>query len=149
VQELNKKYQNTEAKTYIQLYIETESEDITKKVAQQIEKLDLKTIYLQKNLKQIEGKIKFITIILLIITIIIITTSILAIISTYLGTITERYKEIGLLRALGATKKQIKNQIITQAVITGSIGAIIGTVLGTATSKLIDIIAIPELQTLA
>ena len=60
-----------------------------------------------------------------------------------------QYKEIGLLRALGATKKQIKNQIITQAAITGSIGAIIGTVLGTATSKLIDILAIPELQTLA
>jgi putative ABC transport system permease protein len=43
----------------------------------------------------------------------------------------ERTKEIGIRRALGATPKQIKNQIITESVFLTILSGIIGIILGT------------------
>ena len=43
----------------------------------------------------------------------------------------ERTKEIGIRRALGATPKQIRNQIITESVFLTILSGIIGIILGT------------------
>lgn len=51
-----------------------------------------------------------------------------------LANIMERVTEIGLRRALGATKKEIRNQFLTEAVLICFVGGLIGIVLGFAIS---------------
>ena len=58
-----------------------------------------------------------------------------------LVSVTERTKEIGLKKAIGARKKTILNQFLTEAAVLTSIGGIIGVVLGIALSKVVSKVA--------
>ena len=56
--------------------------------------------------------------------------SIFGIVNTLALSIHERTRELGMLRAIGMTKVQVKRMIRYESVITALIGAILGTVLG-------------------
>ena len=58
-----------------------------------------------------------------------------------LVSVTERTKEIGLKKAIGARKKTILNQFLTEAAVLTSIGGIIGVILGIALSKVVSKVA--------
>jgi len=142
---LNEKYAPDSQKVFIELYVETETAEKTPIVAGEIEKLGLKTQYYQKDQEGVEAKFQYLTISLGAISMIILLTSAIAIISTFLATIAERTKEIGLYRALGATKTHIKKLILTEAGIIGLIGSITGIIIGILGSKIIDIYGIQQL----
>ena len=55
-----------------------------------------------------------------------------------LATVLERTKEIGLLRALGARKSDIKNQFLIESATIAAAGAVLGIVMGVALSFLIQ-----------
>jgi putative ABC transport system permease protein len=59
--------------------------------------------------------------------------AVLGIASTLTLSLTERTRELGVLRALGLTRRQLAVMITTEAVITCLLGALPGTVLGVAT----------------
>ena len=54
-----------------------------------------------------------------------------------LVTVTQRTAEIGLLKALGAPEKEIRNLFVTEAFLLSCIGALVGLILGLALAKLL------------
>jgi len=145
VEELNKKYSKKKT-TILSLHVETTSEKNTEKVAKEIESLGYDTRYFQKNVKSIESKFTYLKIAMGTISLIILLTATIAILSTFLATIAERTKELGLFRALGATKKQIRKIILYEAGIVGIIGSAIGITAGILTSSAINKFSLKELE---
>lgn len=62
----------------------------------------------------------------------------IGIMNIMLATILERTKEIGLMRALGATKADIKNQFLVESATIAAVGALLGIVMGVALSIVIQ-----------
>ena len=56
--------------------------------------------------------------------------SLFGIVNTLVLTVFERTREIGMLRAIGMTRRQVRRMIRHESVITALIGAVIGIVLG-------------------
>ncbi len=62
----------------------------------------------------------------------------IGIMNIMLATILERTKEIGLLRALGATKADIKNQFLVESATIAALGAVLGIIMGIILSMTIQ-----------
>lgn len=65
----------------------------------------------------------------------------IGIMNIMLATVLERTKEIGLLRAIGATQKDIKNQFIIESFTISALGGLIGIVLGFILANVISVFA--------
>ena len=59
-----------------------------------------------------------------------------------LVSVTERTREIGLKKALGAKKRQIRGQFLTEAVILSGLGGVIGVVVGIILAKVVSVVAL-------
>lgn len=66
-----------------------------------------------------------------------IVVSLFGIVNTLVLSITERTRELGLLRAIGTTRRQVRRIVRYEAVITALIGAVLGLVLGVVLSVLV------------
>jgi putative ABC transport system permease protein len=62
--------------------------------------------------------------------------ALLGVLNAMLASVAERRREIGLLRAVGATRLQIRRQILAEMALLGAAAALIGTLLGWATTLL-------------
>ncbi len=145
VSEMNAEYSNGE-NLILELFVETEDASKTAAVATQIEELGYNTQYFQKNLQEVEARFTYLSISLGSISFIILITAGIAIISTFLATIAERRREIGLFRALGATKSHIKKLILIEAGIIGLIGSLIGLLIGLISSGFLEKFALKQLE---
>ena len=67
-----------------------------------------------------------------------IVISLLGIVTTLVLSIHERTRELGLLRAVGMSRRQVRRLIRYESVITALIGAILGTVLGIIFAALVS-----------
>ncbi|HEY8438497.1 MAG TPA: FtsX-like permease family protein [Candidatus Limnocylindrales bacterium] len=77
------------------------------------------------------------------------TTAMIAAVALFVGaflifntlsmTVTERIRELGLLRAAGATRRQLIAFVLTQAVAMGALGAVLGVVAGLVLAELVAI----------
>lgn len=62
----------------------------------------------------------------------------IGIMNMMLTTVRERTKEIGLRKAIGATKKDISRQFLIESIVVTSLGGIIGIILGVGVSLIIN-----------
>ncbi len=138
VKKLNKDFAVNSKTKYTQLYVETSDSSKTEQVAKQIEALGFSTTYFQKNMQEVQAKFNYLTLALSLINFIIVLSSAIAIISIFLASIAEKIKQIGLYRALGATKIQIKKIILIRASILGIIGSLFGISISLISSRLIN-----------
>ena len=67
-----------------------------------------------------------------------IVVSLFGIVNTLVLSITERTREIGMLRAVGTTRRQIKRMIRAESVITALIGGVLGSALGVGLASLVS-----------
>jgi putative ABC transport system permease protein len=74
-----------------------------------------------------------------------IIVSLFGIVNTLVLSISERVRELGLLRAIGMSRRQVRRVIRYEAIITAQIGAVIGMVLGIVLSVLVTR-AIPDFK---
>jgi putative ABC transport system permease protein len=65
--------------------------------------------------------------------------SIFGIVNTLVLTIHERTRELGLLRAVGMSRRQVRRMVRYESVITALIGAILGTILGVIFASLMSV----------
>ena len=78
--------------------------------------------------------------VVIVVCIIIVFTSVFCIKNSFDISITEKIKQYGMLRSIGATKKQIKNNVFYEATILGVIGIPLGLLLGFIASYILIII---------
>ncbi len=146
VENLNRSYTESPESRILELFVETQDATQTVAVAEKIEDLGFETFYFQKNVKDVEARLDYLRNSLGAISIIIMAMAAIAIMSTFLATISERAKEIGLFRSLGATKGHIKKLILTEAGIMGITGSLLGIVLGIIAGTVINKMGIEELD---
>lgn len=124
----------SQEKEYFQAYVITSSANYTAQVANELEELGFNTEYFQKDISDLERQFQYLETGLAAIAAIILLSTCISIISTFLATIAERTKELGLFRALGANKSQIKFIILSEALIIGLLGALSGILIGLISS---------------
>lgn len=64
----------------------------------------------------------------------------IGILNIMVATVAERTREIGLRKAVGATRKAIRNQFLLEAVLLTSLGGLIGIIIGIVSSYLISLL---------
>jgi len=89
-------------------------------------KLETRDQFIDSQTSQVDGFLNFIYALLLLSVFI----AILGIVITLLLSVYERRRELGLVRAIGMTRPQVRSSIRWEAAITAVLGAMMGTVLG-------------------
>ena len=67
-----------------------------------------------------------------------IIVSLFGIVNTLVLSITERTRELGMLRAIGTSRRQVRKMIRYEAIITAMLGGILGAVLGVVLALLVS-----------
>ncbi|MBI4883421.1 MAG: FtsX-like permease family protein [Actinobacteria bacterium] len=91
-------------------------------------KLQSREEYIDEQSGQIDGFLNFIYALLGMS----IFIAVIGIVITLWLAVYERRRELGLLRAVGMTKRQVRSSVLWESMITGVVGVILGTVLGVA-----------------
>jgi putative ABC transport system permease protein len=91
-------------------------------------KLQTRSAFIQAQVDQVSGILNFIYALLLMSVFI----AVLGIVLTLLLAVYERRRELGLVRAIGMTRRQVRGSIRWEAIVTALLGAIMGTALGLA-----------------
>jgi putative ABC transport system permease protein len=122
------------------------NEEIKEKIINELKKShgqeDFKVMSSEKIMDTAQSVLGLIQLILIAIAAIALIVGGIGIMNTMLMTVIERTNEIGLMKAIGATKTQILTQFITEAAIIGLIGGTIGTIIGLIISYAVSFIAL-------
>lgn len=119
------------------LSINTKDMNKVDEVSKKIEGMKFKTESIQGAIKQIKTGFAIIEGLLLIGAIIVIFVAAIGVINTMTMSIYERTRSIGIMKALGASKKNILGLFVTESAALGFLGGLIGIILSLINSKIL------------
>ena len=141
LRELNLKRDPNYQENYLRLYVQADSAENTDKVQKALEDMGLETTSAQQQIKTFEENFRFITLGVSMISTVILIVAGLMIANTFFSTVSERKSEIGIFRALGATRTHIQAIFLTEAGILGIIGGITGIIIGISGEYVLNVLA--------
>jgi len=109
-------------------------------VKKHVEDLGFETFSLMDQLEEIKTVFIFMDLFLFAVGMIAIVVASLGIINTMVMSILERYKEIGIMKAVGASNKDVKKIFFFESGVIGFMGGIFGLALGWVVSMIINLI---------
>lgn len=140
VQRLNSRFgSGGSADEYHSIVVQTRSNEAVPRVAQAIEDLPGLTLSSRYENAQRAGLlVMLMTLIFNLISLVILAISAVNIMHTFLMLILERRREMGLMRALGATRTDIRLVVLGEALLLGLFGGAVGLVAGAGLIGLVD-----------
>lgn len=127
-------------KTYSSARVKVSSVDKVDAVKEEIEKLKLGTFAIADMLKGIGIAFLLMDVFLFGISMIALTVASLGIVNTMVMSIMERYREIGIMKAIGAGDDDVKKIIFFETAVIGFAGGVFGLLLGWMVSMVINLV---------
>ena len=130
-----------QAKGYPSVSIKLSSAKYIEPVKAKMEDLGLKTFALIDHLEELKTGFIFMDMFLFALGMIAITVASLGIINTMVMSILERYREIGIMKAVGASDRDVKKIFFFESGVIGFLGGVFGLALGWVVSMVINQVA--------
>jgi putative ABC transport system permease protein len=127
-----------QAKGYSMVNIKLSSTKYIEPVKKKMEDRGFRTFALIDHLEEIKTHFIFMNMFLFAVGMIAITVAALGIINTMVMSILERYKEIGIMKAVGASDSDVKKIFLFESGAIGFLGGVLGLTLGWLVSTLIN-----------
>lgn len=128
-------------KGYSMVSVKLSSTIYVESVKAKVEEWGFKTFALVDELQEIKKAFVFMDMFLFAVAMIAITVSALGIINTMVMSILERYKEIGIMKAVGASDRDVKRIFFFESGVIGFLGGMFGLALGWMVGMLINQVA--------
>lgn len=125
---------------YSAVGIKVTSPKYVEPVKERLEKMGFETFAMLDQLQEIKTGFHFVDMFLFAVGMIGITVAALGIINTMVMSILERYKEIGIMKAVGASDKDVKKIFFFESGVIGFMGGVFGLALGWSVSRVINLI---------
>ena len=129
-----------QSRGYSTIGIRLSSPKYVEPIKKQMEELGFETFSFMDQLQEIKTGFIFLDMFLFAVGMIAITVASLGIINTMVMSILERYKEIGIMKAVGASDRDVKKIFFFEAGVIGFMGGVFGLALGWIVSLLINFI---------
>lgn len=149
IKRLNQEHDANYQESYLRLFVTVDEAQNVEQVRQEIQNMGLDTFSILKEVQVIEGNFKIITLGLTFISFIILLVSGFMIANIFLASINERKSEIGIFRALGATRLHILKMFLTEASLLGLISGVVGIFFGWGCSLLLNKYALDALPNIS
>lgn len=133
------------SEVYTKLFVNVDRAEHVANVMAELEKRGFAARSTFEDLAQVENNMRLVTLGLSLISFIILGVAGLMIANTFLSSIQERLREIGILKALGASKKQIRKIFLAEAGMLGSISGFLGILLAVIAGIILDRIILQTL----
>ncbi|MBN2313365.1 MAG: ABC transporter permease [Sedimentisphaerales bacterium] len=125
---------------YSAIGIKLSSPKYVEPVKDRMEDMGFETFAMLDQLEEIKTGFRFLDLFLFAVGMIGISVAALGIINTMVMSILERYKEIGIMKAVGASDKDVKKIFFFESGVIGFLGGVFGLVLGWVVSNIINLI---------
>lgn len=125
---------------YSAVGIKLTSPEYVEPVKARMEELGYETFAMLDQLEEIKTGFRFVDLFLFAVGMIGISVAALGIINTMVMSILERYKEIGIMKAVGASDKDVKKIFFFESGVIGFMGGVFGLALGWVVSSIINLI---------
>jgi ABC-type antimicrobial peptide transport system permease subunit len=128
-------------KTFSQVTIDLDPHVLYKSVKDSVETMGFKTFSFAEQFEQIQKAFFYFDLALAVVGLIALITASLGIVNTMVMSITERKREIGVLKSLGADELEIRGLFLVESGVIGFIGTIVGILFGWTITRVVSTIA--------